>query len=237
MLKSIFILIVGVYMQLQVFAQGEIYSKSFIKAIADQVNDYQYSHPWQEFDDNWIRGTYYTGVMAVYQATGDENYLRQCDNWGEKLGWQIPKLKPGQKASGVNLLTCGQTWLESYMVQKKKYKIESILAHLDDAAVRNAVSEPLEWYYEGGERYVDGLFTGPPALVMLYKITGKEKYLDWMDACFWDVYGTLFDIKENLFYRDVRYMPCYSDEDPERWVRPDSIPYEEAIRSSQLREV
>jgi rhamnogalacturonyl hydrolase YesR len=217
--------------QLSAFAQQEIYSKQFIKAISDRVNNYQYTHPWKEFDDNWIRGTYYTGVMAVYQATGDENYLQQCNAWGEKLGWQIPKLKPGQKASGVNLLTCGQTWLESYLAKKKSYKIEPILVHLEDPSVRNAVSEPLEWYYEGGERYVDGLFTGPPALAMLYRVTGKEKYLDWMDACFWDVYGKLFDIDEGLFYRDFRYIQGYTGTIPERLVRPDSIPYEQARRS------
>ncbi len=231
MKKIVSLLITGIWMNLSVSAQKEIYSKSFIKAIADRVNDYQHSHPWQEFDDNWIRGTYYTGVMAVYQATGDENYFQQCKVWGEKLRWQIPKLKPGQKASGVNLLTCGQTWLESYMVKKNPLKIEPILAHLDDPAVRNAVSEPLFWYFESGRRYVDGLFTGPPALAMLYKITGKEKYLDWMDACFWDVYGSLFDLDEGLFYRDKRYMPDYPGGLEERYLRPDSVPFEEARMS------
>lgn len=228
MKKYVSFLIVSVLMHLSVFAQKDIYSKPFIKSISDKVNDYQYTHPWTERDDNWIRGTYYTGVMAVFQATGDENYLQQCNIWGEELNWQIPKLKPGQKGSGVNLLTCGQTWLESYMVEKKRYKIRPIMTHLDDPTVKNAVSEPLEWYFESGRHYVDGLFTGPPALSMLYKITGKEKYLDWMDACFWDVYGALFDMEEGLYYRDVRYMPGYSGKVNGRFLLPDSISYEEA---------
>lgn len=212
-------------------AQENIYSQAFIKSVIDRVNDYQFSHPWTETDDNWIRGTYYTGVMAVYQATGDKKYLQQCNSWGQKHQWQIPKLKPEQKGSGVNLLTCGQTWLESYLVDKDKEKIKPIIAHLEDTAIRNPVSNPLYWYFEGGLRYVDGLFTGPPALAMLYKITREEKYLDWMDACFWDVYGRLFDIHEGLFYRDIRYTPNYSGPINKNALRPDSIPYQEARKS------
>ena len=212
-------------------AQEEIYCKKFIHNLMNRVNEYQLTHPWKETDDNWIRGTYYTGVMAAYQATGEIKYLQQCNAWGEQLGWQIPGLNPGQKASGVNLLTCGQTWLESYLEQEQHYKIRHIQAHLEDSSIRNAVSEPMEWYFEGGRRYVDGLFTGPPALAMLYQITGEEKYLDWMDACFWDIYGQLFDLEERLFYRDVRYTPGYPGEINERWIRPDSIPYGEARRS------
>ena len=212
-------------------AQENSCSQAFIKSIIDQVNGYQFSHPWTKTDDNWIRGTYYTGVMAIYQATGDEKYLQQCNAWGQKHHWQIPKLRPEQKASGVNLLTCGQTWLESYLVEKDKNKIEPIIAHLEDTAIRNPVSTPLFWYYESGLRYVDGLFTGPPALAMLYKITEDEKYLDWMDACFWDVYGRLFDIEEGLFFRDVRYTLNYPGETKEYFLRPDSIPYDEMRRS------
>ncbi|MDR2641194.1 MAG: hypothetical protein LBC74_00205, partial [Planctomycetaceae bacterium] len=49
-----------------------IFDKQYIKNIMDKVNQYQLAHPHQKFDDNWIRGTYYTGVMACYQATGDK---------------------------------------------------------------------------------------------------------------------------------------------------------------------
>jgi unsaturated rhamnogalacturonyl hydrolase len=218
------------------FAQPDIFSKNYIELIIEKVNHYQYTHPWKETDDNWIRGTYYTGVMACYQSTGEKMLLEQCDAWGEKLNWQIPALKPGQKASGANLLTCGQTWLESYLVKKKKYKIEPIISHLENPEIRNPVSNPLYWYFEGGRRYVDGLFTGPPALAMLYKITGNEKYLHWMDACFWDVYGTLYDLEEGLFYRDTRYIKGYRGAVDKNNQRPDSVKFEEARRSYVYQE-
>ena len=184
-----------------------IHDKPAVKAIMDRVNFYQLQNPWKEFDNNWIRGTYYAGVMACYQATADMAYLEQCETFCRSLEWKLPVLPPEHKSSGVNLLTCGQTMLECYMANKKKHKIEGIVSHLEDPAVRNPVSNPMQWYFEGGRRYVDGLFTGPPTLAMLYSITGEEKYLQWMEACFWDVYGRLYDIEENLFYRDHRFFP------------------------------
>lgn len=192
-------------------AQENIYSKAFIKSIMDKVNTYQYTHPWQEFDDNWIRGTYYTGVMAVYQATGDKKYIQQCNEWGEKLGWKVPEVKRPNE-SGANLLTCSQTWLESYMISKKKYKIEPTIEHFEKQGSRNPLCEPLTWYYEAGRRYCDALYVCPPVLAMLSRITKDPKYFAWMDSFYWDVYGELYDQDDHLFYRDKRFI--YQDVAP-----------------------
>jgi rhamnogalacturonyl hydrolase YesR len=202
--------------------------KSDIKELMLSVNRYQLENPWREYDDNWIRGTYYAGVMACYQATGDEQFLEQCNTLGMQLNWDVPKVEPHRQASGVNVLTLGQTWIESYMVDKRDYKIDPIISYLEDPSYKNPVSSPIEWHFEGGRRYVDGLFTGPPALAMLYHVTGDEKYLNWMDAHFWSVYGQLFDNEDNLFYRDIRYKQGYSGIIEERKVRPETIPHEEA---------
>lgn len=188
-----------------------VFDKESVKAVMDKVNKYQLENPWKEFDDNWIRGTYYTGVMACYFATNDNAYLKQCETFCNSLKWKLPVLPSDlpliDSPSGVNLLTCGQTMLECYMVDKKKYKIESIISHLENPEIINPVSHPLDWYFGYGARFVDCLFTGPPALTMLYTVTKDEKYLQWMETFFWDIYGKLYDIDENLFYRDHNFFP------------------------------
>ncbi len=83
--------------------------------------------------------------------------------------------------------------------------LEPIIAYITDSTYANPVSDPLNGIINAGLRFINGLYTSPLALVMLNKITGEEKYLDWMDACFWDIYGALFDNEEGLFYRDARY--------------------------------
>ena len=206
MKKSLLIFCIGLITVLNSNAQS-IFEKETVKQLMDKVNTYQLNNPWKVYDDNWIRGTYYAGVMACYFATGDEAYLKQSVALCESLKWTLPILPPEHDASGVNLLTCGQTMLECYMVKKKKHKIENTIAHLENPEVKNPTANPREWYFEGGRRYVDGLFTGPPTLAMLFKVTKDDKYLQWMETCFWDVYGKLYDTDENLFYRDKRFFP------------------------------
>lgn len=197
-----------------------------------KVNHYQYNHPWTEKDDyNWIRGTYYTGVMATYQATGDKAFLDQCVGWGEAHKWGIPYVEEGVLESGANVLTCAQTWLECYFEKKDKDRIRPAVRHLEEEGIKNPTNQPFLWYWEGGRRYVDALYVGPPALLMMYKATGNDTYLQWMEAFFWDVYGKLFSAADSLFYRDERFIQGYSGTINQNYRIPDSTPREEIRRS------
>ncbi|MFY0628408.1 MAG: glycoside hydrolase family 88 protein [Reichenbachiella sp.] len=187
-----------------IFSQS-IDDKKSIKEVMLRTNAYQLENPWRAYDNNWIRGTYYTGVMACYLATDDEIFLNQCDKFSESLKWSLPAGKAGTAGGGGNLLTCGQTMIESYLVDPEFSKIKNIIAHLENPNLKNPIGQPMSWHYEDGRRYVDAIFTGPPTLAMLYKATGNEKYLQWMDHFVWDIYGHLFDDGKGLFYRDFRF--------------------------------
>ena len=165
-----------------------------------KANAWQLAHPWKPEDRNWIRATWYTGVTAAYAATGDEDYLRQSLTWAEKYQWQ-----PGDEASGANVLACGQTYLELWLLRPEAKRIGPLVAWLNLGA-DNTPSGAKVWYKEGGRRYADSLFVAPPTLAMLARATSDHKYLDWMNAFYWDVYAELFDRHEGLFYRDARFI-------------------------------
>lgn len=203
-----------------------IFTKEYITDIMDMVNTYQMKNPWAKEDYNWIRGTYYTGVMACYQATGIKKYLLQCNDWGNSYNWGIPPIAYAG-GSGANVMTCSQTWMESYMAEKKKYKISPTIQYLEKKGVKNPVSMPGTYYYESGRKYVDALYVCAPAFAMLNHITKDPKYLAWMDSFFWDVHGNLYDDKDHLFYRDIRFRPEYYGTGQEP-VKPDEIKYEDA---------
>jgi hypothetical protein len=38
-------------------------------ALMAKVREYQLAHPYRPDDRNWIRATYYTGLMAMYYTT------------------------------------------------------------------------------------------------------------------------------------------------------------------------
>lgn len=67
----------------------------------------------------------------------------------------------------------------------------------------------LNWqtpFHQDRWNWCDALFMSPPVWAKLYSITGEQKYLDFMVAEFNATTDFLFDKKENLYYRDERYI-------------------------------
>ena len=179
-----------------------------VKALADRVRGHVNSQPLRFPNQHWVRGTYYAGLLAMYESTKDEAYLDDCMKWGKQVSWRIKEQGGGPYESGAYPLVCGQIWYGCYRANKDELMMQSTLAFLENPKVENPVSAPGEWYLENtGHRFVDGLFTAPPLLAMLYQMTEVEKYVDWMDACFWDVHKEIFDPDAGLFYRDARSKP------------------------------
>ena len=179
-----------------------------VKALADRVRGHVNSQPLRFPNQHWVRGTYYAGLLAMYESTKDEAYLDDCMKWGKQVSWRIKEQGGGPYESGAYPLVCGQIWYGCYRANKDELMMQSTLAFLENPKVENPVSAPGEWYLENtGHRFVDGLFTAPPLLAMLYQMTGDEKYVDWMDACFWGVHKEIFDHDAGLFYRDARSKP------------------------------
>ena len=182
----------------------DVFSRQKIISIMNGVNRYQVEHPWKETDRNWIRATYYTGVMAFYNATKDAKLLDQAVSWAQKHEWQ-----PGNEQSGSNILTCGQTYLQIYFLKKNPAMIVPLIEWVNSGK-SNAPSGRPVWYLEAGRRYADSLYVGPPTLAMLSRATGDKKYLEYMHAMYWDVADLLFDGRHGLFYRDKRFIDAKS---------------------------
>jgi rhamnogalacturonyl hydrolase YesR len=178
------------------------------KALADRVRAQVNAQPLRFPNQHWVRGAYYAGLMAMYESTSDRAYLDDCIKWGKQVSWRIKEQGGGPYDSGAYPLICGQIWHGCYQAEKNDLMMQPTLAFLEDPKFENPVSAPGKWYLENtGHRFVDGLFTAPPLLAMLYQMTGDEKYVDWMDACFWDVHKEIFDHDAGLFYRDARSKP------------------------------
>ena len=179
-----------------------------VKALADRVRGHVNSQPLRFPNQHWVRGAYYAGLMAMYESTSDRAYLDDCMKWGKQVSWRIKEQGGGPYESGAYPLVCGQIWYGCYRANKDQLIMQPTLAFLEDPKVENPVSAPGKWYLENtGHRFVDGLFTAPPTLAMLYQMTEDEKYVDWMNACFWDVHKEIYDPDAGLFYRDARSIP------------------------------
>lgn len=189
-------------------AAADGFEKETIKALADRVRGQVNSQPLKFPNQHWVRGAYYAGLMAMYESTSDRAYLDDCMAWGRQVSWGIKEQGGGPYESGAYPLICGQIWYGCYQAENDEMMMQPTLSFLENQKVENPLSAPGKWYLENtGHRFVDGLFTAPPALAMLHEMTGDEKYVNWMDACFWDVHGEIFDHDAGLFYRDARSKP------------------------------
>jgi rhamnogalacturonyl hydrolase YesR len=187
-------------------APSAVFTRDAILAAMRKVNDYRLTQEvgrkWEGkpgTGDDWVGGTYYTGVMALYRATGDKALLDQAVAWAERGKWA-----PGSEAGvAPNCLTCCQTYLELYRIQKDEMRIVKTREFVDTLVERDKnhkrVLKP-SW------GYVDALYVGPPAIVMLGEITGDKKYYEYADKAFWGTTDDLLSKEDGLLYRDRRSM-------------------------------
>jgi len=187
----------------------ELPSSEQVETLMRRVNAFQLANPYKdpktgqpvEYDRNWIRATYYTGVAAMYLVTRAPDLRRQLFDWCEKHDWQVGS----ETYSMANRLTCGQTYLQLYILEPKQSMIRSLQEWVDSGLPGSPSSQDV-WYFEGGRMWCDSLYTAPPTLVMLAKATGEKRYLDYMNRMYWDVYSHLYDREADFFYRDDRFI-------------------------------
>lgn len=162
-----------------------------------QVFDWQVAHPVTINERNsnlWARAVFYAGIMGAYRATHDEQYLKEAMRWAASREWRL-----GERPRHADDQTPGQTFLELYLLKKEPVMIAHTKATLD-AMMNDPKPGRVDWWW------CDALFMAPPVLARLYTVTGDKKYLDYMDAMWWDTTAFLFDPAENLYYRDKSYI-------------------------------
>lgn len=145
-------------------------------------------------DRSWYRGSFFTGIMSAWRATGDDWYLAQAEALAGKTNCE-----PGPNAmNDANDLNISQTYLELYEAGKAgQYKPTQLIL---DSLIKNYNPEKIEW------SWCDALFMAPPTWARMGKITGNQKYFEHMDKLWWQTCDLIFDKNASLFYRDLTYI-------------------------------
>ena len=148
-----------------------------------------------DYNFEWIRGAFYTGVMGLYEATSDTKYLDSALEWGESKNWQLGI--PGTRHADWQCI--GQAYLELYLIKRDPRMLAGIRQNID---AQMAAPKPgrVDWWW------CDALYMAPPVLTRLHATTGERKYLDFLNAMYWDSHEFLYDKQEHLFYRDYRFF-------------------------------
>jgi rhamnogalacturonyl hydrolase YesR len=178
-------------------SEQDIYSDEFIKATMKRVFRYQVAHLTPVEPAFWERGALYTGIVAAYRATGDEEYLDNALEWGEECKWQINKTHGGFLNADNQVAL--QSYCDLYMIKGGDEKITAAREALDKMVDDPPVGRENWWW-------CDALYMSPPFMARMAKITGDKKYTELMNAMWWDTYDFLYDKDVDLFYRDKNFF-------------------------------
>ena len=143
----------------------------------------------------WIRSTFYIGVLATYSTTSDTRYLDATTSWAAALNFTTSTRDRGRADNQC----CGQVYCELYLMKDDPQMLRAIQSSFDDM-VRARPKGRVEWWW------CDALFMAPPGLARMAAAVENPHYVDLMNTMYWDSWDFLFDRNENLFYRDQSYF-------------------------------
>jgi len=177
------------------------------RAFEWQIGNIVYSAPlpdggFQDVSDTeWVRGAFFAGVSAAYEATGDQRYLDAAKEISERNAWQ-----PGPRPRHADDHCIAQTYAKIYLVERDPRMIEATIARFDEMIAEPRPGPVAGWAEDDNWSWCDALFMAPPTMALVAEATGDLSYLDLMNTMWWETYDYLYDREENLWYRDGRYV-------------------------------
>lgn len=193
---------------IQIDTESALVSNTLAEAeiveVMRKVADWQLMNPKNHHLLDWHYGAFYTGLMAWYNTSGEERYLNEMINIGQKYNWKLLN-----DIYHADRLTIAQVFAELYMLKKNPEMLEKVQWVLDMHVDRRSKADvtfkdnpyKFEWW-----TWCDALYMAPPAFARVYQATGDEKYLQYLDEHWWKTSDYLYSEADSLFYRDDRFF-------------------------------
>lgn len=159
-----------------------------------KVADWELSRVQGQYNPDWTMGALYPGFLAVSDITGDAKYRNAMKAMGEQLQWKL-----GARFNFADDQVVGQTYVDLYLIAHQPIMIADTQGQLDRALKIPDEVAPLYWW-------ADALFMAPPLWAGMYKATGNQAYLNYLDRQWWRTSDMLYDQQEHLFSRDSKYL-------------------------------
>ena len=181
-------------------------NKSEIFDIITKVNNHwQQSHP-NPGNAFWDNAAYHTGNMAAYFITKNEDFRAYSEKWAEQNKWMGAretdrtkwKYNYGETNDFVlfgDWQICFQTYIDLYNLSPDSIKIVRAIEVMEH---QMSTDKNDYWWW------VDGLYMVMPVMTKLYKLTGKEIYLDKLYEYYKYADDLMLDPETGLFYRDAK---------------------------------
>lgn len=160
-----------------------------------KVADWQVRTAENRFSADWTFAALYDGLLAASRTTDDGKYRDAVLHFAERNEWKL-----GPRFSHADDEAVAQSYLELDMKDPAPERVAAMKAEADKLLARPDDPDKDLWWW------CDALFMAPPALARLYKVTGDQRYIDYMDREWWITSGHLYDAKIHLYSRDASYL-------------------------------
>lgn len=205
--------------------QAQTNTPQDILKLMEKVGDWQidhftdaYSRKKRHHPNHWTNAALYTGMIKLAELSHKDKYYNWLkDDIGNDQHWKYRK----EIVYHADPQAVGQLYIDMY----KKYKEEKMIAptrKLLNHILQNPANTKLNWNTPEHHKrwsWCDALFMAPPVWAKMYKITGDKKYLDFMVSEFKATTELLYDTKEDLYFRDERFITKRDHDQKIFWSR------------------
>ena len=192
-------------------------TKDGIEKLIRRVADWQIANPNRKQNSrdihllNWHYAAFFVGLMDLYDHTGDDRYRSEMYNIGHHYNWKI--LNDILHADRIAIIDMYQRLYEKHqdpvIIEKAQWALDIIMSRGTGKKVMVHYKDNA--YYNEWLTWCDALFMSPPVFARMTKITGNQKYEDYMNAMWWKTSDYLYSQKDSLFFRDDRFFNSLSD--------------------------
>ncbi|WP_347331530.1 glycoside hydrolase family 88 protein [Marinimicrobium locisalis] len=195
-----------------------------VKTLTKQVADWQIEHfeeqgkyralpqdppDWanreQYHDLEWHNGALYAGMNQWRQIAEDPKYTQWLMMIGERNDWALHK-----RPYHADDHTVGQFYLALYEDFNDPEMLEPVREQfnwiLDNPKTGTLVWDAEDTHAHDRWGWSDALFMAPPVWARLAKVTGEDKYLEFMHQEYMATYELLWSEEDHLFFRDSSFF-------------------------------
>lgn len=154
---------------------------------------------------DWTNGVLYRGMVEWGILTQNSGCIDFVMEIGERHGWKM-----FDRPYHADDICVAQAFIALYrlygddrMLRPAMERAWWVATHPSDAPLDklDPVGKDERW------SWCDALFMAAPVYAALYRITGEEEYVRYMDSEFKECADSLYDREDHLFYRDCKRIP------------------------------
>ncbi len=171
-----------------------------------RVADWQLANPYTERQKNdWQWGAFYTGLMAAYEASGEDRFLEEMLSVGQEYDWEMR-----EDVLHADRLLIADMYAYLYEKDQNPEYIEQVKwafdLHLARKSLPNLSHFPENSYRSEWWSWCDALYMAPPSFYHMANVLDEPLYRDYAFEHWKGTTEYLYSPEDSLFFRDDRYF-------------------------------